>query len=434
MTREHDDHDPQDPQDPQGQQEPLERLRAADPAAGVEARDGFADEVVAATTGGAGVAPVDLGAERVRRRRAATIAAAAAAVLLVGAAGYGLGAAAVGGPTQVAAPPISLQDASGASGEIAVEEGPTAGSGRMAESGAADLSMPFGGGRNHFTATGLSTDAGSAQAYAYDARSASTAESVAALAAALGMAGDPVLADGSWTVGPQDGSAPSLSVSLDGALGFWYNDPAKDPWVCVEGGECEPSGGVPGEQAAIDALRGILSDSGRDPEAYEYTSETWEGSPTRAAQAWPVVDGQRLDQPWTLELTEDGVYSAYGTLAELVPLGEYAIVSEQEAFERLSDPRFGVQGVVMPFMAEEGDAGVSTEWVPPTEPPPAPEPGTDVSWPVVEVELVGARLGLATHWQPDGGVLVVPTYEFTDAAGGTWSVIAVAESQLDLDA
>ena len=57
--------------------------------------------------------------------------------------------------------------------------------------------------------------------------------------------------------------------------------------------------------------------------------------------------------------------------------------------------------------------------------------GTSLSWPVNEVEIVSARLGLASQWQPDGSVLVVPAYEFTDADGGTWSVIAVAESMLD---
>ena len=106
------------------------------------------------------------------------------------------------------------------------------------------------------------------------------------------------------------------------------------------------------------------------------------------------------------------------------------MVSEQEAFERLSDPRFSAQMTTLPI--DLGDAPVSTEeWVPPTEPPAAPSAGTSVSWPVNDVEIVDARLGLASQWQPDGSVLVVPAYEFTDADGGTWSVIAVADTKLD---
>jgi len=71
------------------------------------------------------------------------------------------------------------------------------------------------------------------------------------------------------------------------------------------------------------------------------------------------------------------------------------------------------------------------EYVPPTEPPATPVPGASVSWPVTNVQIVSARLGLASQYQPDGSVLLVPAYEFTDSNGGTWSVIAVAESHLD---
>jgi hypothetical protein len=422
------------------QRDPLERLRAADPAAGVEARDGFADEVVAraaaeeAAPGAGQVA--DLTAERTRRRPGwMQVAAAAAALVVVGAVGYGVGANAGGGTNlaEGAAPPISLQGPS----DAATTEG-----GALPESATGDMMMvpepmtyPAFGGHNSFSASGLSTAEGTAAAYGYDARAASTADTVAELAAALGVAGTPQLVDGSWTVGPQDGTGPSLGVSLDGTLGFWYSDPSLNPWECPASPDgsaepCEPTGALPSEQAAIDALRSLLASTGRDASAYEFTSETWEGAVTRTAQAWLVVDGQRVDQAWSVELSDEGIVSASGALAELVALGDYPVVSEQEAFERLSDPRFGTQMTIMP--AAMRDAPVTTEeWVPPTEPPAAPEPGEAVSWPVNDVEIVEARLGLASQWQPDGSVLVVPAYEFTDADGGTWSVIAVADSKLD---
>jgi hypothetical protein len=436
--------------DEQDRRDPVDELRAADPAAGVQPREGFADEVVAHATGetdaataavttdaSAEPAPVaDLDAERTRRRvRWLPVAAVAASLVVVGAVGYGVGATAGGGTNlaDAAAPPISLQ---GASGSGAMEQGAAGDAGtadqRMAGSGAADMSFPYGFGRNDFSATGLSTTGGTAAAYAFDARAASSAETVAALAAALGVEGEPVLADGSWTVGPQDGSAPTLWVSLDGTMSFSYSDPGKDPWVCEEGSEvCEPSGEIPSEEAAIEALRSLLASTGRDPGAYEFSSETWEGAVTRMASAWPVIDGQRVDTGWSVEVTDDGVYSAYGALAELVPLGDYPIVSEQEAFERLSDPRFGAQMTIMPFAAQEQAIGEISEWVPPTEPPALPSAGTPLSWPVNDVEIVEARLGLASQWQPDGSVLVAPAYEFTDADGGAWSVIAVADEALD---
>ncbi len=261
---------------------------------------------------------------------------------------------------------------------------------------------------------------------------------------ALGIEGSPELKDGAWTVGPQDGTAPYLFVGLDGTLSFYYSNPLINPWQCVEVGKdvaapCEPTADVPSEDAlptedaAIDALRSIIASVGRDPEAFEFTSETWEGAVTRTAQAWPVVDGQRIDQAWSLELTAAGVFSVSGALADIVALGDYAVVSEQEGFDRLSDPRFGAQMTNMPIALREQPTIAAEEWVPPTEPPATPTAGMSLSWPVNEVEIVSARLGLASQWQPDGSVLVVPAYEFTDAEGGTWSVIAVADSMLDFE-
>jgi hypothetical protein len=140
-----------------------------------------------------------------------------------------------------------------------------------------------------------------------------------------------------------------------------------------------------------------------------------------------------------VDLASDGLVSAYGALADLVAIGDYPIVSEQEAFERLSDPRFGASMTNLPIALREQQvaeqpADAPSEWVPPTEPPAAPTAGTPLSWPVQDVEIVDARLGLASQWQPDGSVLVVPAYEFTAADGGTWSVIAVADSKLDFAA
>jgi hypothetical protein len=437
--------------------DPVERLRAADPAASLEPSAGFADEVVAraaADAAGEGARagdstssetpPVaDLAAERVRRRnRWLTAAAVAASVLIVGGAGYAVGATTTGTSTVAggAAPPISLQSGVGAATEQAVPQTDASAGGpesskMSAGPGATDRLLPYSPGRNHFSASGLSTDEGTATAYAYDARSASNAETVGALAAGLGLSGTPELKDGGWVVGPQDGTAASLWVGLDGTLSFSYWDPQLNPWQCApDATVCEPTGTPPGEAAAIDTLRSLISSTGRDPGAFEYASQVYEGSPTRSAQAWPLVDGQRADQAWYLELAEGGIVNASGSLAETVQLGDYPVVSEQEAFERLSDPRFGAQVTAMPFAAQDAksaEATAPTEYLPPTEPPAIPGDGTAISWPVDDVEIVDARLGLATQWQPDGSVLLVPAYEFTDAAGGTWSVIAVADSKLD---
>lgn len=437
--------------------DPLDRLRSADPAAGIEPRRGFADDVVADTLAhtlhepAAESAPVsDLSEARARQRaRWIPFVAVAASLAIVGGAGFGIGAAA-GRATNAAGgavPAISLPGP--ASGGSATEGGgtdgrladPSGAPSRISAGGIPDMAYPFGSGRNSFSSPGLSTTAGTASAYAFDARSASNAQRVTALATALNVQGIAAKMDGSWLVGAQDGTAPFLSASLDGMLSFYFTDPQINPWQCGLDSSstqaCDPPTDLPNPDAAIDALRALITSAERDPGSFEYTSDTGEGSFTRSAQAWPVLDGRRIDSPWGLELTATGVYSASGALADIVPLGDYAIVSEQAAFERLSDPRFGTQMTGVPIALRSEATPGTTESVPPatepptTEPPATPAAGASLSWPVNKVDIVSSRLGLTTQWQPDGGALVVPAYEFTDANGGTWSVIAVAEAKLD---
>ncbi|MEK8227547.1 hypothetical protein NKG05_17720 [Oerskovia sp. M15] len=57
--------------------------------------------------------------------------------------------------------------------------------------------------------------------------------------------------------------------------------------------------------------------------------------------------------------------------------------------------------------------------------------GAAIAWPVTEVTITQARLGWAVHYQPDGGAALVPSYELSDAEGNAWSVVAVADDDLD---
>lgn len=442
----------------------MERLREADPAADVEPSPQFPAVVAerasrpagdgdpAADTDGAdtdddGVAaegappaPVDLAARRTRRRWF-TPAAAAAAAAIVGVSGYAVGAGAAGGgvsdsaeSAESAAAPIQLggpQQAGGA--EVAASDTAEATSmdplAKYSARGAVADSMWGGPGRSSFTASGLSTAERSATAYGLDAVSASTAERLTQVAAALGMSGTPELKDGAWMLSA-DGK--ELFASLDAQLGLYFYDQTRSPW-CEGCAEPRPEDAPSGDEA-IAALKDLLVAIGEDPTQFEYTAPTWEGAVTGMAAANRVVDGQSTDLAFNLELTKDGVSSFSGPLAGVVDLGTYPVVSEQEAFERLSDSRFGGYRTSWPenpvVMAAEASED-PTQWVPPTEPPPAPEAGARLAWGVEDVEIVSARLGLGQQWQPDGTVVLAPSYEFTDADGGTWSVIAVADDLLD---
>ncbi|MFK4788282.1 hypothetical protein [Microbacterium sp. ZW T5_56] len=419
--------------------EAMARLRAADPAAGVEPVSGFVERVVADTSAESPTPVADLSAERERRRpRWLAVAAVAASLLVVGGAG-GYGIAALGadrGGTTAAAPPISLSEGSNAADGSGVADsagGPTEQGATVdpATGSTSDSVMP-GWGRNHFTSSDLSTQATSAAGYAFDPAAASNVDTIRGLAQALGVEGEPQLIDGAWSVGPQDGTSTSLWVSLDGTLSFWYSNPAGSPWACPsDGAECTPVGDIPSEEAAIDALRSIMAAAGQDVNGFEYDSVTWEGATSRTAQAWRLVDGQRADAAWSLELSASGISSVSGGLAPLVSLGDYPVVSAAEAFERLSDPRFGTQPVG-PFYVT--NASETETWTPPTAPPTTPVAGSSIVWPVTDVHIVDARLGLATQMQPDGSTVLVPAYEFTDSDGGGWSVIAVADEALAFSA
>ncbi len=173
--------------------------------------------------------------------------------------------------------------------------------------------------------------------------------------------------------------------------------------------------------------------------------------------AFQVIDSQRTGVTWSATFLGGGVQSFYGPLAPLVSLGDYAVVSENDAVARLNDPRFGASwGGVMPLAAttdlagarasgevasgtggaSSSDTGTSSDVVEPAPSdiptvPPTLEPGAPVPWPVTEVTITGARLGLALQWLTDGAAVLLPAYELTDDDGGTWSVIAVADEDLD---
>ncbi|TGJ94501.1 hypothetical protein DLJ96_19345, partial [Actinotalea fermentans ATCC 43279 = JCM 9966 = DSM 3133] len=402
----------------------------------------------------------ELAVHRERRRRrvplVGAVAAGVAGVLAFGVGGYALGSAGgSGGGASVATAdaPITLQDFSAGS-QGGAPEGVT-----MGAADARMSSMPGFWGRTVFTSAGLGTEGTSAPAWAYDAAGTFSAETAAKVAAALGVAGEPRQEYGSWTVGPNDGQGPTVSLQPDGTTSVSFNDPGKDPWACTvvatpgsdtatteemaidpQAGCGQPDlGPAPSPDAAIATSKDVLGSLGLEPAGYEYATESYDDAAAiLAVSASQVVDGQRTGVVWSLTYSGAGLSSLYGSLAPAVPIGDYDVVSPTAAVERLGDPRFGSPGVIA--YARDGHAmtmleGATTDVAPvepevPTVPPTVGE-GAAVSWPVDEVTITSARLGWAVHHQADGGAVLVPSYELSDAEGSTWSVIAVADDELD---
>ncbi|NMR20383.1 hypothetical protein [Cellulomonas fimi] len=476
----------------------LERLRASDPAVGAEPDTRSLDAAVRSRVASPPAAerPVagttdELAVARARRGRSRWVpaAAVAAGALVFGSAGYALGSAGED-ETPSAAPAITLQGMTAGAAPSQALGAPEAATDAAARS---SMIAPWYGGRTVFTAAGLSGEGGTADGWAFDGASVFSAETAERVAQALGVSGSAELRFGSWAVGPDDGTGASLQLMPDGTASVSYYDPTLDPYACpqptgegptrsdgsgtsgsTEGsaGSAEPAapemvpvpvpvpepgrecldsaalGDAPQGDAAVSRFRELLASVGVDPDAYQYETGDSGMRELSYVTANQVVDEQLSGTAWSVTFVGDGVQSLYGSLAPLVPLGAYDVVSPAEAAERLMDPRFGATtggpimyaargGVTLEGAITELDTGTSSaasEPAPATDPtvPPTVAPGSALRWPVTEVTLTSSRLGLTLYTQPDGATVLVPAYELSSDDGGTWSVIAVAESQLDL--
>ena len=445
----------------------VERLRAADPAA--RAHPDVATLRVAVDERIAAGRTDQLAAARARRWTSwpARVAGVAAAALLVGGGGgYAVGLASDGGTTAPAEQPVALSGPAAAQGMAGAE---SAGSSMTADASSRSMAPSGGygggygggywGGHTVFTSTGLSTDGGTAAAWGFDPAAAFSLDRVVALAGALGITAEPVRQDGYWQVGPNDGTGPSLTVSPDGVASFSFYDPTKDPYYCpspapeqVDPAASDPAlsdpatsglapqecverdlGPAPQGDDAVNRTAELMRGVGADPAAYELVAENWGDTVWTYVTAYQVVDGKRSGMQWSAAFTGEGVSSFSGMLAPVVALGEYDVISPADAVARLTDPRFGA-GFGGPILYAEGDEatmGGSEGAMPEPTVPPSPAPGAAISWPVNEVTIVSARLGLAAQYLATGATVLVPSYELTDSDGGVWGVVAVADAELD---
>ena len=493
--------------DPIDRPDPMAAVRAADPAVGSEPDLDRLRAALATSTGVPLGGTDELAARRARRTpRWVQVAAAVAGVVLVGTAGYALGAGrgadeTAGGP---AAPAMSLdgggsRDSSGGAsstgtelfGAAAPADGLKAAS--LPASAAGSTFLPgWSSGRTVFTARRLSGADGEHDAWAYDAAGTYSKATAEAAAKALGVRGS-ARASWGWTVGPDDGTGPTVSLAPDGLSSLSYYDPTAEPAKCIDRGAAdsvqpvpEQTGGAGGGPAAdsgaeAGAEGGATPDTGIGAQAGPGADGLWDcadvaDAPTGAAAVkrakaaiasvgadvadleleeqgddgsveqttvlgYQVVDGQRTGAVWSVQLGHDGLVSLNGPLAPLVAMGSYDVISPAAAVERLGDPRFGatVSGVTPlaargMVTAEGSTADAPTAAATPVAPtvPATPTPGTAIPWPVDRVTITKARLGVAQQTAPDGATTLVPTYELSGDDGSTWTVLAVADDQLDL--
>lgn len=116
------------------------------------------------------------------------------------------------------------------------------------------------------------------------------------------------------------------------------------------------------------------------------------------------MPGQAEAQKWHAVVSSSGVASITANLGQETKVGDYTIISQAEAVQRLNDPKYGPLDVFAP--AGSGPMKISGK-----------------------VELVSARLTSAPIRQKDGSIVSTPVYQLTDTQSRVWTVLAISEKK-----
>jgi hypothetical protein len=325
------------------------------------------------------------------------------------------------------------------------------GSGPQAEdTKVASSSMIWPGFNTVFTpGKGLPNKSGTASGYTVDDTGIDRAALAAELATIFGVAGEPVKNDYGWSVGPTDGSAPTIYVNEDSSASWSYNNPAAYGTPIPMPADASvsnnmsgsSSGAVAGSEGSVPAVSpapskkdaetwatDILTRLGVPLDQVDWQFDSYD--PFTTATAWLTIDGERTQLQWSISFFGDGeISSAYGFSAGLVEIPGYAIIGVKDAIARLNQPGWSA---LQPAMISNGDVTIAYEDQPAAQPTLPPNP-TYLGRPALGVTITVAtitksELGLAQYWQPDGTILLLPAYLISDKDGHQWSMLAVDDA------
>lgn len=300
------------------------------------------------------------------------------------------------------------------------------------EVGPAQVPVPL-----DFIEDGLPTEPGEAEVWMLDAAAVEPEETLAATAQALVLSGTPEQVDGEWRLRDAD---VSLALRSDGAATLRYRNEAARVACAITQGE----GRISEDITADHECPGTEADPPQDPEgtAAEFLDtigvdtgdlDLLAEDPRLAMVTVQAVPGSMSEAPgaaWSVVVSQHGVVSAQGGLAEPVSLGTYATVSAANAVERLSDLRFTSH--LWPRFDDHARGHWDQSGTP--APPITPEPGAPLQWPISQTRIVEADQGLRAYTHPEAGTLILPTWNLIDESGNIWPVPAVQEEFLDMAA
>lgn len=257
-------------------------------------------------------------------------------------------------------------------------------------------------------APGLPDTATLASGYRLVNAGISGAQVAGVLAAALGAPGLPVEEDGSWVVGAPGG--PMLTVTDDPLFTWTFEDTGALASPAI-GEQLEPA-------TAIELTSALLGSIGVDVASVDWQVDRYFGR--TAVTAWQLVSGQRTELGWQVALDPSGaVVQASGFSAGLEEVPGYPVLGAASAIARSASQPWSLVGA--------SPAGVPEAAASPSASPLTPLARPGISVPVSEVTVTEATLGLAQYWQPDGGMLMLPSYALSGDDGSRWSLLAVEE-------
>jgi hypothetical protein len=312
--------------------------------------------------------------------------------------------------------------------------------------------------------------------FVYRAGSSVPEATALALAAALGVDPQPqerpseYMVD--WAFGPDDGSAPSLSIDAYAQHYWWYSsgwndreladamaEPACTESVDDEGNvtldcpdwEPEPPVGVPTGTEAEARAREIIAAAGFDPDSltFEVFADEWYAS-VYATEA--LIEGLEglSGANWNFGFGAEGVLEyAGGQFATPEAVGPYPLVGIDAAVARLTEMYLDGSAWPMAVDAPAVDMAVEDTMVEDTmavdeeitiaEPEPAP-PTTvpPVESEIIEefvpteitVALVDVQADLWWTEDVDGNVWLLPAYRFIGDDGNWYTVPAVTDEYM----
>jgi hypothetical protein len=299
--------------------------------------------------------------------------------------------------------------------------------------------------------------------YVYRSGSAVPEEVAARLATAFGVDPTPQSRPAeyqvAWAFGPEDGSAPSLTIDAYSQHYWWYSpdwsegEAMDERYACSESidsegnvtvdcPEPEPPSGVPTAAEAEASARELIAAAGFDAEglSFDVSADDWYAS---VYASRPLLDGVDITgENWSFGFGAEGALQwAGGSFVSPEQVGPYPLIDVETALERLRSNYLGSGGS---YRGDFATAEVSEESVAIDEPTQAPDEldaaAEDLADEEMWIEPSGPEEITVTlvdvvadlWWATDVGenTWLVPAYRFIGDDGGWYTVPAVTDEYL----